>query len=56
MNLRLNLPPTGGNVSLNHTPVFGGGNCLENYLYFNFSFEGWVDPDDDCIKSYKIIR
>ncbi|XP_063725907.1 uncharacterized protein LOC134853881 [Symsagittifera roscoffensis] len=56
MNLRLNEPPTGGNVTLNHTPEVGPGNCLENYMYWSFSFGDWTDPDDGCIKAYKIIQ
>ncbi|XP_063710414.1 uncharacterized protein LOC134838971 isoform X2 [Symsagittifera roscoffensis] len=56
MSIVLNIPPKGGNMTVEHFPLMSFGNCLENYLFWKFSFNGWVDPDDGCIKSYKIIQ
>ncbi|XP_075263449.1 uncharacterized protein LOC142355045, partial [Convolutriloba macropyga] len=56
MAIILNLPPTGGNLRMEHAPVMQYGNCLENYMFWRFSFDNWTDPDDNCIKSYKIIQ
>ena len=55
MNIRLNLPPRSGNVTIEHNPP-DFGNCVENYMFWKFSFNNWVDPDDNCIKSYSIFR
>ncbi|XP_075248551.1 uncharacterized protein LOC142341475 [Convolutriloba macropyga] len=56
MNLVLNEPPVGGSVIVRHAPVMGPGVCLENYMYFSFSYHNWTDPDGDCIRSYRIIQ